>query len=119
MLVLRKDHTKVYTEAYNPSSTCLACHGGGIPWQTKETQPPPLPRQVNGKDRQRRCEEWYGDNEGGRCWSACGGAGECPDYCGAGGACCRQGRNTGLEACNFGALGCGFSCCVCHGRCES
>jgi len=51
--------TQVYADHYNPSSTCLACHGGGIPWQSNVTQPPPIPRQVNGKDRQRRCDEWY------------------------------------------------------------
>jgi len=37
----------------------LACHAGGIPWQSNVTQPPPIPRQANGKDRQRRCDEWY------------------------------------------------------------
>lgn len=57
----------VYSAHYHPSSTCLACHGGGMPWQTPDTQPPPLPRQVNGKDRARRCEEWYGEEEGGAC----------------------------------------------------
>jgi len=59
-------HT-VYHAQYHPSSTCLACHGGGVPWQDPDVQPPPLPRQVNGKDRQRRCEEWYGKPEGGAC----------------------------------------------------
>lgn len=64
-------HT-VYHEQYHPSSTCLACHGGGIPWQTDDVQPPPLPRQVNGNDRKRRCDEWYGEDEGGVC-NACEG----------------------------------------------
>lgn len=55
---------KVYHSHYNPSSTCLSCHGGGVPWQDPDVEPPPLPRQVNGKDRVRRCDEWYGADEG-------------------------------------------------------
>jgi len=54
----------VYQKAYNPSSTCLACHGGGIAWQDDNVEPAPFPRQVNGKDRARRCDEWYGEDEG-------------------------------------------------------
>lgn len=62
-----KPAEEMYRAHYNPSSTCLACHGGGVPWQDPDVQPPPLPRQVNGMDRQRRCEEWYGADEGGAC----------------------------------------------------
>lgn len=58
---------KVYDDHYHPSSTCLACHGGGMAWQDPDVQPTPLPRQVNNNDRIRRCEEWYGDDEGGVC----------------------------------------------------
>eukprot|EP01065_Artemidia_motanka_P037868 TRINITY_DN46771_c0_g1_i1.p1 TRINITY_DN46771_c0_g1~~TRINITY_DN46771_c0_g1_i1.p1 ORF type:complete len:562 (+),score=188.92 TRINITY_DN46771_c0_g1_i1:59-1687(+) len=75
----------VWESHYNPSSTCLACHGGGMPWQAPDTQPPPLPRQVNGNDRLRRCEEWYGDEEGGACTGCEGVAGaywgDLPDEC--------------------------------------
>jgi len=58
---------KVYKAHYNPSSTCLACHGGGIPWQNPDNEPPPLPRQVNGKDRQRRCDEYFTEPPCGPC----------------------------------------------------
>jgi len=61
----------VYGNFYNPSSTCLACHGGGLPWQNPDNEPPPLPRQVNGKDRQRRCDEYYSEEDG-KC-NACDG----------------------------------------------
>ena len=54
----------VYGSSYNPSSTCLACHGGGLPWQNPNNEPAPLPRQVNGKDRQRRCDEYYSEEDG-------------------------------------------------------
>lgn len=73
----------VYKLSYNPSSTCLSCHGGGLPWQDPEIEPPPIPRQVNGKDRIRRCDEWYGEDEG--VCNACEGMaghyyGDLPDY---------------------------------------
>jgi len=54
----------VYELSYNPSSSCLACHGGGIDAQDPNKEPPPLPRQVNGLDRARRCDEWYGVEDG-------------------------------------------------------
>jgi len=57
----------VYKAHYNPSSTCLACHGGGLPWQNPNVEPAPLPRQVNGKDRQRRCDEYFSDPPCGPC----------------------------------------------------
>ena len=73
------DANFVFTQHYNPSSTCQSCHVGGLPWQTDKQgraaiQPPPLPRQVNGNDRKRRCDEWYGPSEGGSC-GACDGLG--------------------------------------------
>jgi len=58
---------KMYKAHYNPSSTCLACHGGGLPWQNPNVEPAPLPRQVNGKDRQRRCDEYFADPPCGPC----------------------------------------------------
>jgi hypothetical protein len=51
----------VYGSSYNPSSTCLACHGGGLPWQNPDNEPVPFPRQVNHNDRKRRCDEYYAD----------------------------------------------------------
>jgi len=73
----------VYGSSYNPSSTCLACHGGGLPWQNPNNEPAPLPRQVNGKDRQRRCDEYYSEEDG-KC-GACDGLagayfGDMPDH---------------------------------------
>jgi len=73
----------IYDKSYNPSSTCLACHGGGVPWLIPDIEPAPIPRQVNGKDRVRRCDEWYGEDEG-EC-NACEGIagyyyGDLPDY---------------------------------------
>jgi len=35
-----------------------------MPWQDPDVEPAPYPRQVNGKDRARRCDEWYGEDEG-------------------------------------------------------
>jgi len=58
---------QLYKAHYNPSSTCLACHGGGIPWQNPDNEPAPLPRQANGKDRQRRCDEYFTDPPCGPC----------------------------------------------------
>jgi len=73
--------TKVYKAHYNPSSTCLACHGGGMPWQNPDVEPPPLPRQVNGKDRQRRCDEYYTDPPCGPCDGIAGAYyGDLPDH---------------------------------------
>jgi hypothetical protein len=73
----------VYGSSYNPSSTCLSCHGGGLPWQNPENEPPPLPRQVNGKDRQRRCDEYYSEEDG-KCGPCDGMAGsyygDMPDF---------------------------------------
>jgi len=66
---------KLYKAHYHPSSTCLACHSGGMPWQDPDVQPAPLPRQVNGNDRIRRCDEWYGEEEGGQCGACDGRAG--------------------------------------------
>jgi hypothetical protein len=78
------DAAKLYKAHYHPSSTCLACHGGGMPWQDPDVQPAPLPRQVNNYDRIRRCDEWYGDEEGGACTPCEGMAGtywgDLPDY---------------------------------------
>lgn len=75
--------SKVHSKHYDPSATCLACHGGGIPWQNPDTMPAPIPRQVNGKDRQRRCDEYYNEEDG-----LCGGCdgiagayyGDLPDH---------------------------------------
>jgi len=61
------DALKVYEAHYHPSSTCLACHSGGLPWQDPDVQPAPIPHQVNNMDRVRRCDEWYGEEEGGAC----------------------------------------------------
>jgi hypothetical protein len=58
---------KLYKAHYNPSSTCLACHGGGIPWQNPDNEPPPYPRQANGNDRVRRCDEYFTDPPCGPC----------------------------------------------------
>jgi len=55
---------QVYSKGYNPSSTCLACHGGGLEWQNPTNEPAPFPRQVNGKDRARRCDEYFGEDVG-------------------------------------------------------
>jgi len=73
------DAANVYDNHYNPSSTCQACHSGGMAWQADSSgkpaiQPAALPRQVNGNDRKRRCDEWYGATEGGAC-GACDGLG--------------------------------------------
>jgi len=73
------DAAKIFDDHYNPSSTCQSCHAGGMAWQADSTgkpaiQPPALPRQVNGNDRKRRCDEWYGASEGGAC-GACDGLG--------------------------------------------
>jgi hypothetical protein len=62
----------VYGSFYSPSSTCLACHGGGLPWQNPDNEPVPFPRQVNHKDRQRRCDEYFGAAGYGAC-NACEG----------------------------------------------
>jgi len=62
----------VYGSFYNPSSTCLACHGGGLPWQNPNNEPAPFPRQVNHNDRKRRCDEYYGAAGYGEC-NACEG----------------------------------------------
>jgi hypothetical protein len=62
----------LYSSYYNPSSTCLACHGGGMPWQNPDNEPPPYPRQVNHNDRKRRCDEYYGEAGYGEC-NACEG----------------------------------------------
>jgi hypothetical protein len=75
----------IYGSSYFPSSTCLACHGGGMPWQNPENEPPPLPRQVNGKDRQRRCDEYYMTSEEYGACNACEGIagayyGDLPDF---------------------------------------
>jgi hypothetical protein len=75
----------VYGSSYNPSSTCLACHGGGLPWQNPDNEPPPLPRQVNHKDRQRRCDEYFADEEFDVPCNACEGIagayyGDLPDH---------------------------------------
>jgi hypothetical protein len=75
--------SQVYLKGYNPSSTCLACHGGGVEWQNPENEPPPFPRQVNGKDRARRCDEYFGEDVG-EC-NACEGMagfywGDMPDF---------------------------------------
>jgi hypothetical protein len=74
----------LYSKYYNPSSTCLACHGGGLPWQNSDNEPIPYPRQTNGKDRQRRCDEYYGEAGYGAC-NACEGIagsyfGDMPDF---------------------------------------
>jgi hypothetical protein len=74
----------VYGSSYNPSSTCLACHGGGLPWQNPDNEPVPFPRQTNGKDRQRRCDEYFGEAGYGAC-NACEGIagsyyGDMPDF---------------------------------------
>merc|ERR1712072_1387252 len=60
---------------YHPSSTCLACHSGGLPWQDPDVQPAPIPHQINNHDRLRRCDEWYGEEEGGVCGPCEGRAG--------------------------------------------
>ena len=69
------DAMKVYRAHYHPSSTCLACHSGGLPWQDPDVQPAPIPRQINNHDRIRRCDEWYGEEEGGACGACDGRAG--------------------------------------------
>jgi len=74
---------QVYSKGYHPSSTCLSCHGGGVEWQSPDNEPPPFPRQVNNKDRARRCDEYYGEDVG-EC-NACEGMaghywGDMPDY---------------------------------------
>lgn len=74
---------RLYKAHYSPSSTCLACHGGGLPWQNPDNEPPPLPRQVNGKDRQRRCDEYFSKDVGecGPCDGIAGAYwGDLPDY---------------------------------------
>jgi hypothetical protein len=74
----------VYGSFYNPSSTCLSCHGGGVPWQQLPNEPAPYPRQVNHNDRKRRCDEYYGEKGYGAC-NACEGIagayfGDMPDH---------------------------------------
>jgi len=74
---------QVYLKGYNPSSTCLSCHGGGYEWQSPNNEPAPYPRQVNGKDRARRCDEYYGEDVG--VCNACEGMaghywGDMPDF---------------------------------------